>query len=903
MPIVHGAFVQRKIQDYGRSLDIFLIARRSRHFAGTRYLKRGVSDQGKVANDVEHEQILEDSESAAGANGEPGASTFSSYIQVRGSIPTFWTQESSVTMPKPPIEINRVDPTYKATQLHFEDLFERYATPVLVLDLVKQSEKRAREVLVGNEFRHAVDYINNTIDNKKHQILYCSFDYSHTSKHKQLDVSSSLSEISTWAVNSTGFFCSNPKWKMKAGGHLEPFSQEDELFARLLCEKGIPFFPMEQSGVLRTNCIDCLDRTNVAQFSAGVEAINQQLVVMGIRPHSKLDPSSNIVRVLIDMYVDIGDQVALQYGGSEAHKKMAPSRADSNIMPIGKHKELLTSIRRYYSNTFTDRLKQDAINLFLGYYVPYLHTEPLWEMESDYHLHNFHVKESRGITYSMDFYLYGFGIQPYTDNGISQRPGRVTRNTSLDTITGTKKATGSTLAGESQRVANVRNRVANQNKVLSIWWKRALQTTLEQRIWLQSSSGLGLEAADSLLPPRFERLYQPEKMAQFDRFFARGWATPLRSPPERVNEPDPGAVPYSRVVTKGCAACVGDDSPIKSHVTQSEPIRKFFETAGYEPSFEMNSPLFVQPHDKNASYASSSPEFVGNVSSASVPDVYRRYCTPSRDLFATPFSSNEQSKREFEANLREMSLHSDDVDGIRELSESAHISSTILSGPYRGLSSDESAVEFAIAVQEQLNPMESAMTRSTKQIETELNRRGYNSAGVHDTVENRWRSFLSSEQQFAEILTRPTGSCRRSDLTTTDSLKLYVSLSHDSTRLTTSNEIFLSCRKIKKVGPPVLAQPPSQVVPFTKRASRLGINTGAQSETTGGNSSELFPAHQRRSIPFEFEQINDDMFARKDNKFMVFNGPGVDSWHGAEPVTRILKPEDIFFIDSAGAQS
>ena len=257
LPIVHGAFVQRKIQDYGRSLDLMLIARRSRHFAGTRYLKRGVSDQGKVANDVEHEQILEDNESSTGVGGEPGASNFCSFIQVRGSIPTFWTQESSVTMPKPPIELNRVDPTYKATQLHFEDLFQRYATPVLVLDLVKQSEKRAREVLVGNEYRHAVDYINDTIDNKKHNILYCSFDYSHTSKHRQLDVSSSLSEVSTWAVNCTGFFCSNPKWKMKPGGILEPFTQEDRLLAQLLSEKlGIPVFPMEQFGVLRTNCIE-----------------------------------------------------------------------------------------------------------------------------------------------------------------------------------------------------------------------------------------------------------------------------------------------------------------------------------------------------------------------------------------------------------------------------------------------------------------------------------------------------------------------------------------------------------------------------------------------------------------------------------------------------------------------
>jgi len=80
----------------------------------------------------------------------------------------------------------------------------------------------------------------------------------------------------------------------------------------------------------------CLDRTNVAQFSAGVEAMEQQLVVMGIRSNPKLDPSSNVVRVLIDMYVDIGDHIALQYGGSEAHKKVTAERSESIAGPIGK---------------------------------------------------------------------------------------------------------------------------------------------------------------------------------------------------------------------------------------------------------------------------------------------------------------------------------------------------------------------------------------------------------------------------------------------------------------------------------------------------------------------------------------------------------------------------------------
>jgi hypothetical protein len=57
---------------------------------------------------------------------------------------------------------------------------------------------------------------------------------------------------------------------------------------------------------------------------------------MGIRSQSKLGPSSSFVRVLIDLYVDIGDSIALQYGGSEAHKKVTAGVSDSIAGPIGK---------------------------------------------------------------------------------------------------------------------------------------------------------------------------------------------------------------------------------------------------------------------------------------------------------------------------------------------------------------------------------------------------------------------------------------------------------------------------------------------------------------------------------------------------------------------------------------
>jgi hypothetical protein len=45
-----------QVSIFGRQLTLTLVARRSRHFAGTRYRKRGINDQGFVANEVGRRQ-------------------------------------------------------------------------------------------------------------------------------------------------------------------------------------------------------------------------------------------------------------------------------------------------------------------------------------------------------------------------------------------------------------------------------------------------------------------------------------------------------------------------------------------------------------------------------------------------------------------------------------------------------------------------------------------------------------------------------------------------------------------------------------------------------------------------------------------------------------------------------
>lgn len=54
--------------------------------------------QGDVANEVETEQILCDASVMSFSAG-----SYSSYVQVRGSVPLYWSQDISTMMPKPPI--------------------------------------------------------------------------------------------------------------------------------------------------------------------------------------------------------------------------------------------------------------------------------------------------------------------------------------------------------------------------------------------------------------------------------------------------------------------------------------------------------------------------------------------------------------------------------------------------------------------------------------------------------------------------------------------------------------------------------------------------------------------------------------------------------------------------------
>ena len=151
VPLIHGFFRQRRIGTTSRrALTLTLVARRSRHFAGPRYLRRGADISGRVANEVETEQILAD-DTAFG-----GAGLYTSMVQVRGSIPLHWCHEN-LAHPKPDILLWKQDKSFQAANLHFDRLVRRYKEPVVVLNLIKQEESgRPKETMLFEEFTECI---------------------------------------------------------------------------------------------------------------------------------------------------------------------------------------------------------------------------------------------------------------------------------------------------------------------------------------------------------------------------------------------------------------------------------------------------------------------------------------------------------------------------------------------------------------------------------------------------------------------------------------------------------------------------------------------------------------------------------------------------------------------------
>ncbi|KAJ8143894.1 hypothetical protein OY671_002997 [Metschnikowia pulcherrima] len=342
-PVIYGYVKSHSAQFKGnQNLDFALITRRSQVRAGTRYFRRGIDETGAVANFNETEQILTSA----------GGQVFS-FLQTRGSVPVYWSEINNLKY-KPNLVISS-RPSQDATAKHFKQQVELYGDNYLV-NLVNQS---GYEKPVKNAYEKAVETLPEPLAS---HVNYIYFDFHHECRKMRWDRVKILIE----RLIELGF-------------------TSDNYFAY---DVGTRTVLNLQKKIVRTNCMDCLDRTNVVQSMLGRWILQDQfekahyLPQNNITPWEILDPSFNLF--FQSFWADNADAVSTAYSGTGALK--TDYTRTGQRTKVGALLDLSNSITRYYLNNYKDGQRQDSYDLFLGAYRPYQDaiTNPFVDKRSPY---------------------------------------------------------------------------------------------------------------------------------------------------------------------------------------------------------------------------------------------------------------------------------------------------------------------------------------------------------------------------------------------------------------------------------------------------------------------------------------------------------------------------------------
>ncbi|KAF2271441.1 phosphoinositide phosphatase-like protein [Westerdykella ornata] len=380
LPVMFGMMEIKNTSIKGTPLTFILLTRRSRRRAGTRYFSRGLDENGNVSNYNETEQaIILNDNASGGLGGFAGNNSFQnggargnagkevqvlSYVQTRGSVPVYWAEINTLKY-TPRLQIRGVESALDAAKKHFAEQIRLYGDNWLV-NLVNQ---KGREQKVKEAYEQMVEHLvsqptenveGDSITSEKFhtvdpgnaqtaydRIHYVYFDFHNETKGLRWDRAQLLMEKLERPVLEHGYFRG-----VDMPGDI----------GRVETRR-------HQTGVVRTNCMDCLDRTNVVQSMLGRFVLTRMLIDLGILREGENASDDPAFEFLFrNTWADNADVVSRSYSGTGALK--TDFTRTGNRTKAGQLADLSNSITRYMLNNFADGPRQDAFDLFLGTYLP-----------------------------------------------------------------------------------------------------------------------------------------------------------------------------------------------------------------------------------------------------------------------------------------------------------------------------------------------------------------------------------------------------------------------------------------------------------------------------------------------------------------------------------------------------
>lgn len=298
---------------------------------GTRFNSRGIDNHGNVANFVETEFLLE------------AADRIFSMRQIRGSLPFYWDQFKGM---KANLKIHQTEQiNTNVMLLHFSNLKKKQFDDVVIFNLL--STKRAEE---DNLTRYLTGLLKGVEPrNDLPSVHYEYLDFHGVTKETD------FSPIDKDVVRLVETY--------NVGYNEWVFDKQEKRFQKLQTQKA----------TIRTNCLDCLDRTNAAQTKIAFYVL--ALIVKKLDPKIIPQAGPDVLAIfekadlvsfknLRTLWADNGDMISLIYAGTGATTSSVTRKGDkSNLGSIFDHG--YKTISRFYLNNFDDDFKQDVIDALL----------------------------------------------------------------------------------------------------------------------------------------------------------------------------------------------------------------------------------------------------------------------------------------------------------------------------------------------------------------------------------------------------------------------------------------------------------------------------------------------------------------------------------------------------------
>ncbi|KAM3140580.1 hypothetical protein pb186bvf_007392 [Paramecium bursaria] len=308
-----------------KQCQLVLLSRRDTRRMGRRFISRGADLDGNCSNFAETEQIFNYN------------NIYYSYLQTRGSMPFKWSQKPDLKWsPKCKI-LSNDQQNLEIIEKHFRDQFTLGIQKQVLVNLI---DKKGSQLMLGTYFNKLQQLMKNQ------DIKYIWFDFHHE--------------------------CRNMKYEnlIKLIAQFKQ-SLDNEIFSFELQESKpkiqIVNIQSQQKEIIRTNCVDCLDRTNVVQSVIAryvLWNIIQRIGVVKQGDAAMLPFPPELEQSFRDIWTLNADTISQFYTGTGALKTDSTKYGKRTIK--GNFVDGYRSIKRYFLGNFYDADNQNSIDLITG---------------------------------------------------------------------------------------------------------------------------------------------------------------------------------------------------------------------------------------------------------------------------------------------------------------------------------------------------------------------------------------------------------------------------------------------------------------------------------------------------------------------------------------------------------